>query len=791
MTLDIALVFAIMALGLVLFVSGRVRIDLAALTVLSCLAVAGLVTPEVALSGFSSPAVVTVWAMFILSEGLIRTGVARIFGRQVLRLAGTGERRVIMVIVLSAGTLSAVMSNIAVVALMLPVVMDVSRAVGLAPSRLLMPLSAGTLLGGITTLIGTPPNLLASQALIDAGYRGFALFDYTWVGLPLLLVGCLYLAVASPLLLPRRDPGRRTRHARPEDLARQYKLHERTAILRVPDDSVLVGRTLGAARLSRALGLVVIGVFEGGRLRHLPPPEMVIRRGHRLLVQGRLDRLEELRRWQDFVIEREVPRIAKRMSERLVRRELMVTESAPIVGKSLDPNALRRRLGLNVVAMRRGDRITRQSLASQFVEVGDLLLVEGTAERVDEATRSEQFREPPADDEAGGGGDAADLSRRYRVRDRMFSMRVPAGSRLEGASLESSRIGYAFDFRVLGLVREGKVMPMPEPAETLQAGDRILVQGRLRDLLVLRGLQELELEQLAEPDLGVLESEGVGLMEVAVSPRSSLVNDSLADLRFRQRFGVEVLAVWREGRAIRSALRSTVLKFGDALLLIGPREKLGMLAASEEFLPLTQVPDQGPATRRAPVAALILAAVLVPVLLGLQSIAVAAVIGATAMILTGCLSMDQAYRAIEWRAIFLIACLLPLGSALESTGGAALVAEGVVAVLGPLGGWAVVFGLYVLTSLSTLVVPAAALVVLMAPIAIAACTAADMSPHTGMMAIAIAASACFLSPISHPANLLVMGPGGYRLADYLRLGAPLTLLALAVVMLLLPLTWAP
>ncbi|MEO0972171.1 MAG: SLC13 family permease [Pseudomonadota bacterium] len=782
MTFDIVLVFSILTAGLVMFVTGWIRMDLAAMTVLSALAITGLVGPEEALAGFSSPAVVTVWAMFILSEGLIRTGVARIFGRQVLKLAGRGERRVVMVIVLSSGLLSAFMSNIAVVALMLPVVMDVSRRVEIAPSRLLMPLSAGTLLGGVTTLIGTPPNLLASEALGQAGLAEFGVFDYTAVGLPVLLAGSLFLALAAPLLLPTRDPSAESRHRRRGNLARQYKLHERTAILRIPDDSVLIGRTLGAARLSRALGLVVIGVFENGRLEHLPPPDQIIRRGQRLLVQGRLDRLEELRRWKDFVIEREVSLLRKRLNEDLVRVELAVCDSSPLVGKMLDLAALRRRLGLNVVALRREEHLVRQGLGAQVVEAGDYLLLEGVEARAEDARRSEHFAEHPKD------GDV-DLAQRYRLRDRMFSLLVPEESSLVGASLDSSRIGFAFDFRVLGLVREGKVRLMPDPDETLSAGDRILVQGRLRDLLVLRGLQELQIDQVAEPDLGVLESEGVGLMEVALSPRSRLAGATLAALRFRQRFGAEVLAIWREGTAHRSALRSMDLRFGDAVLLIGPREKLRLLERSEEFLMLTQAPDEEPVTARAPLAAMILVAVVVPVLFGWQSIAVSAVIGATAMVLSGCLSMEQAYRAIEWRAIFLIACMLPLGTALQTSGGATFVAGAMVKLFGSFGGWGVIVGLYLLTAVSTLVIPAAALVVLMAPIAIAVCTAAGVSAQTGIMAVAISASACFSSPVSHPANLLVMGPGGYRFVDYLRLGGPLTVVVMLVVMLVLPLAW--
>ena len=159
------------------------------------------------------------------------------------------------------------------------------------------------------------------------------------------------------------------------------------------------------------------------------------------------------------------------------------------------------------------------------------------------------------------------------------------------------------------------------------------------------------------------------------------------------------------------------------------------------------------------------------------------------MILTRCLSMDEAYRAIEWRAIFLIAGMLPLGVAMEQTGAARLLAEQTLVLLGPLGIMWVIAGLFVVTAAATIVIPTAAVVVLMSPIVISAMADFGVQPHAAMMAVAMAASASFTSPISHPANLLVMGPGGYRFVDYLRIGLPLTLLIFALTMLTLPLLW--
>jgi di/tricarboxylate transporter len=170
-------------------------------------------------------------------------------------------------------------------------------------------------------------------------------------------------------------------------------------------------------------------------------------------------------------------------------------------------------------------------------------------------------------------------------------------------------------------------------------------------------------------------------------------------------------------------------------------------------------------------------------------IAIAGVVGCTIMVLTGCLNMEQAYRAIDWRSIFLIAGMLPLGTAMQETGAAAYLADQVMDLLGNAGPWPVIMGLYVLTAMATMIIPTAALVVLMSPIVLSAMADMGLQPETAMMAIAMAASASFTSPISHPANILVMGPGGYRFIDYIKVGVPLTLVVFVTVMVLLPMLW--
>jgi di/tricarboxylate transporter len=287
----------------------------------------------------------------------------------------------------------------------------------------------------------------------------------------------------------------------------------------------------------------------------------------------------------------------------------------------------------------------------------------------------------------------------------------------------------------------------------------------------------------------MLEDDQVGLVEVILSPHSVLSGKTLAEINFREKYGLTVLAIWRKGRAHRSGLRDMRLAFGDALLLYGHRKKLNILGREPDFLVLTETAQEIPREEKAPTALLIMAAVLLPVMLGWLPIYIAVVIGAAVMVMSKCLTMEEAYRFIEWKAVFLIAGMLPLGTALDKTGAARLLAEGVVGFLGPLGPQAVLFGLLAITFLATSIIPTAALVVLMAPIALKTAAGLGISPHALLMGIAMAASSSFTSPISHPANVLVMGPGGYRFADYLKVGIPLTLLILVLLMLVLPIFW--
>jgi di/tricarboxylate transporter len=782
MTFEIALVLGILALALVLFVSGIIRMDLVALLVLGTLAVTELVTAEEAFAGFSNAAVVTIWAMFILSEGLARTGIANVIGRQVLRIAGRRELAMVVVIMMTAAFLSAFMNNIGVAALMLPVVIDVSRRTRIAPSRLLIPLAFGTLLGGQTTLFGTSHNLLVSEALAQSGNEPFSVFDFIPIGGAIVLTGVLFLGLGGRLLLPKRPLANRGRYRSQRSLRARYKLQEQTFMLRVPVDSVLVGKTLAQSRIGASTGLIILALIRFGRSETLPSRQTVLRAGDSLLVQGRIDQFRELQRWSDLVIEREAPVLKSMVAARVAYAEVRLAEGSPLVSELIRDAGFRSRFNVSVAGLHRKNKYRLTNLSYVPLRAGDRILVQGEKAAIDELQTYPDFNgvEPKAEE---------DLSEEYRADERMFVVRVPKYSDLAEATLGKSRLADVFDFRVLAIFRDGRLNVMPKGEEVLLGGDLLLIEGQHEDLDVLRGLQELEIETQVSRNLGAFESERLTLMDATLDPRSRLAGQSVGELNFRERYGIELAGIWREGETLDGNLAEERLQIGDALLLLGPRDRLQLLSSDSDFLVLTPLGQEPPDTRRAPLAAAIMVGVVASVMAGFTTPPVAAVVGGTIMVLTGCLSMEQAYRAIDWRAIFLIAGMLPLGTAMQQTGTAAYLSGEVVAVLGDSGPWNVVLGFYFLTALCTVIMPSAALVVLMSPLVLSAMADLGVQPQPAMMAVAIAAGASFLSPISHPANVLVMGPGGYRFVDYMKVGIPLMLVVFVTAYFLMPIVW--
>lgn len=781
MTIEVLILLAIVAAAFVLFVGGWLRVDVVGLLVLSALALTGLVNAQEALAGFSSPAVVTVWALFILSAGLTRTGIAHQLGRPLQRFAKGSEALLITALMVVASLLSALINTVTVAAILLPATMDLARRSGRPPSRLLLPLALGCLLGGPFTGISTPPNILVTDAIRSAGLQPFGLFDFTPITGAIVAAGILFMVVIGRRLLPSRTTPQ-------EDVDRpsigtSYQLAAHIFTTRIPKGSPLDGRTLAESRLGSALYLTVLALQRKGVLMLAPRPNDILQAGDTLVVHGTPEFLEGFRASEHLQVE--PVELAQNLFPRCLQiAEARIPEGSPLLGSTLAESGLRREHRAQVLALHASDETEVKDLRRHRLAEGEKLILQGESEALEKLAAlgliSDLHIVP--DHEAGI------LAAR---RTELLPVRVPAGSVLAEHNLIESRLGNGFGLTVIGLARGEEVLCMPSPDEKIQPGDLLVLQGSTRDLEVLEGLQDLEISERSTSLAAELESQQIGATEVLLSPRTSLAGRTLADLLFRERYGISVLAIWRKGRAYRRGLQDMPLQFGDALLVYGQRQSLENLARDPDFLVLDEAAARAPRLEKARIAVAIMLAVLASAILGLVPIAIAALTGAALMVLFGCLSMEEAYRAIEWKVVFLIAAMLPLGAAIENTGAAQMGAGALVAAVGDLGPRWVVAALFVVTVLGTQIIPTAALVVLMAPVALSAAASLGISPHLLMMTVAISASSSFASPLSHPAHLLVMGPGGYRFMDYVKVGVPITIISLLVSVALLPVLWPP
>lgn len=778
MTLEILIVLTILSIAILLFITEWVRMDVVALLVLGSLVLVGLVTPAEALSGFSNPAVVTVWAILILSGGLSRTGVASLIGRRLMRLARDSEIRLLVIIMLTVGVLSGFMNTIGVVSLFLPVVIDIARRTKQPPAKLLMPLAYAALLGGLNTLIGTPPNILISEALKEAGLQPFKMFEYTPVGILVLLAGTLYMALVGRRLLPSRDPAREFAAERAVDYKALYDMSERMMLLHLPAGSILHGKTLAESRLGSVLGLNVVSVIRNGRTLLSPESSFVLQSEDRLMVGGHPDKFDELHQKEPFIVEEEGFAVERLISAEVKLVEAQLSPGSSLIGQTLRQIGFRHVYNVIVLAILRQGIPFRTNLENIPLLGGDLLLLQARSEQLEELKDDPDLIISPTTS-----------LRDFKLDERLMVVHVPADSNLVGKSLIESHLGDSYGLGVLGVLRGGKTNLIPSPQEELQGGDTLLVKGKKSDLLLIEGLQSLDVETQPPPNLGDLESEEIGLVEAVLSPHTTLVGKTLHELNFRFKYGLTVLAIWREGRAYRSNLRDIKLRFGDALLLHGPRQRLRILGREPDFLVLTEEAQEAPRLDKIPVALFVMALVLVPAILGWLPIAISAIIGVALMIITRCLTMEEAYRFVEWKAVFLIAGMLPLGIAMQQSGAARYLANGMIALVGDLGPLAVMAGFFLLAALASQVMPNPAVAVLLAPVALSTSSDLLISPYPLMMTIAVSASAAFLSPVGHAANVLVMGPGGYRFSDYVKVGLPLTIVTMLVVLLVMPFLW--
>lgn len=768
MTVSILFLSLLIVFMTYLFITERVSVDIVALSGLILITLLGYITPQQAFMGFSSPAIVTMIAMFFIGGALKRTGVAGMVARFICKQAGENEAALVAAVMLLAAFLSAGMNNVAATAVLLPAVIAVGHQSNVSPSRLLMPLAFGVILGGMMTAIGTTPNIVMIDVMKDAGVEPFAFLSYTPYGVAAVLTGTLFVSLVGRKLLPDRKVKKRRKGAG-RDLAKVYKLSERLFSLRVPADSLLAGQTLEQSRFGTLFGARVVAIRRDGERKLYPKPGEVLRPNDHLIVQGRRSRLEALLRFRGLAVEAAEISSFEALQD-VPCAALVSIEDDSYVGQDLRAIHFRERYGLVVVGINRGDEVLYANLGREIIEKGDVLRVIGTQEAIENLRQSDTFS-------------LSQIPFTEILFERLFTVRLPEQSPLINENVKDSRIGELAGVQIVAIYRAGQTLFGISGKETLQPGDRLLVVGEAEDVGKLGLLGSLVVE--SEEPMSTLESRDMVLSELIFPPRSRAIGKNLLEINFRERFDSQVLAIWHEGRPYRSDLATRTLRFGDALLIHSPRSKLSLLREDSDFVLLGDI-DDAP-VKKVQTAASILAFIVVTVLSvsGLTPVHLAAVIGALIVLLTRSIRIDDAYAEVSWKVVFLVASLLPFGLALKTTGTADALGSLLANAMGPFGFAASVILLTLITSIMSQMLDGAVAVVLVAPIALDIAKRLEGDPRVMLMAVTLAASVAFITPFSHKASLLVMGAGGYRVRDYARLGLPLSAVVFVTLWILL------
>jgi len=426
-----------------------------------------------------------------------------------------------------------------------------------------------------------------------------------------------------------------------------------------------------------------------------------------------------------------------------------------------------------VAGIRRDGAFVQSRLSQEPLQPGDELFLVGSGARLEELALRREFEVLRMGSEA-----------LQELEGQLHVLHVPADSRLAGTTLENSRLSELMGLTVVGMVRGTSTSLVTSVEQRIEGGDRLLVTGDLGRMEGLRDLERVELlEEIARLPV---ESDDVGLVEVTLAPRTRAGGRTLADIHFREKYRLQVLALWRGGDPIHTGIARTPLRLGDALLVQGAWSHIQRLAEDADFVVLSASARRPRRRAKAPFAVAGLLIMVGFVVTGFQPIEVATFAAATLILASRAVTIEEAYRAVDWRSVFLVAAILPFGTALETTGTAGLASQLVVGLAGPLGPYALLVGFFVLSSILSQCLDGAPAVVLLTPVALGAAADLGISPYPVVMVIALAASAAFLLPFSHKANLLVMGAGGYRATDYVRVGTPLTLLYLLIVVFLVP-----
>ncbi|QQS33924.1 MAG: SLC13 family permease [Acidobacteriota bacterium] len=590
MTYEIAIVLAVLALAVFLFVTEKLRVDMVALLVMGLLLLSGIITPAQGVAGFSNPATLTVAAMFVISAGLFRTGAVTFLGDFTGRVFKRGFWYGTIVVILVVGVLSAFINNTPVIAIFLPILLGVARETGISASKILMPVSFASMFGGICTLIGTPSNILVSSIAEDNGLRAFTMFEFTPLGLILFVAGTAYLVFVGIRLIPeRRGSG---------DLVDDFSLSEYLTEIVLLPDSISVGKEIKEAPLVRDLELMILKITRGETIIQLPS-------------------------------------------------------------------------------------------ADEILEADDVLLVRCDLEQI----RALQEKE-----------------------------------------------GVLFK------------------AQT-KWGDESLTTNSYR------------------------------LLEAVILPTSNLVGQTLHTSHFRERYDATVLAIRHKGKLVKEKLSETELSSGDLLLIEIKDAKVANFRRSGDFIITSEMETTEFRRAKATIAIAIVVGVVLGPSLGIAPIVVTSLAGAIALVLVGCLSIDEAYEAVDWKIVFMIAGILSLGTALDTTGTSRIISEYMVAYIGALGPIALVSAFYLLTMFFTNAMSNNATAALLAPIAISTANTLNVDPIPFLMAIAFSCATSFMTPVGFQTNTMIYGPGQYKFVDFVKVGTPLNILFWIIASIMVPIIW--
>ena len=382
-----------------------------------------------------------------------------------------------------------------------------------------------------------------------------------------------------------------------------------------------------------------------------------------------------------------------------------------------------------------------------------------------------------------------DLTERYRLRSYVTELILLPKSPLIGKTLAETRLGKDFEIEVFEIWRgKEKFIATDSSHLRLQEGDILLVSGDPEKLIDIQRRAGVLLEALQVEDRD-LEDEDIVLVEAFISPNSRLAESTLADVNFRGTYKANALAIRRHGKSIREKIGRTKLQSGDSLLVLTTHDQLATLRDMSDFLIIEEVRVTPLRKEKAYYATSIFAAIVLIAATGVLEVVEAALIGVALMTLTGCIRLRELYSKMSWTTLVMLGCLIPLGVAMDSTGLASLVATYVINTLRSLGPIAVLSGIYLLTSLLTEVLSNNATAVLMLPIALSAATQLDANATPFIFAVMFAASASFMTPVGYQTNTMIFGPGGYKFSDYIKVGAPLSVLFWLLATIFIPVFW--